>query len=209
LQLLLDEITSAVGDKNVKDESLFESALPILRKHLKIAEPVLFSGNNYSSEWEEEASKRGLPNIRRSFHAFDQFIDKKSIRLFSGILSEEELHSRYEVMVEQYAKTINIEANLMIEIFQTQILPAAQKDFLQRGVKRYDSLLEKAEEFAEEIKKMQSNLWDLGWEAKAKVFCELICPKMVELRALVDQLETLVDNALWPLPKYRELLFLI
>jgi glutamine synthetase len=207
LQLILDEIADVVKDRKLAGEALFAAALPVLRKHLKAAEPTLFGGNNYSSEWEEEAAQRGLPNIRRSFHAFAQFIEKKTARLFEGILTEEELHSRYEILIEQYAKTMNIEANLMVDLFQTQILPAAQKDMLQRGLK--EPLIEEAIDACEEVKKLQKQTADLGWEAKAKVFCELIAPKMAELRKKVDQLEMVVDNAMWPLPKYRELLFLI
>jgi len=207
LQLILDEIADAVGDRKLEGEALFASALPVLRKHLKAAEPVLFSGNNYSIEWEQEACARGLPNIQKSFHAFGQFVEKKSIRVFEGILNEDELHSRYEVMVERYAKTMNIEVNLMIEIFQTQILPAAQKDMMQRGIR--EPLIDEAIDAAAELKKLQSQTFDLGWEAKAKVFCELVAPKMEALRKKVDALEMVVDNVLWPLPKYRELLFLI
>lgn len=207
LQLILDEIADVVRDQKLEGEALLSAALPVLRKHLKSAQPVLFSGNNYSVEWEKEAASRGLPNIQKSFHAFSQFIEKKSIRVFEGVLSEDELHSRYEVMVEQYAKTVNIEVNLMIEIFQTQILPAAQKDMMQRGIK--EPLIDEAIHAAAELKKLQSQTHDLGWEAKARVFCELIAPKMAELRKKVDALEMVVDNVLWPLPKYRELLFLI
>jgi glutamine synthetase len=207
LQLILDEIADVIKDRKLTGEALFAAALPVLRKHLRSAEPVIFGGNNYSAEWEKEAEARRLPNIRRSFHAFAQFIEKKTLSVFKDILSEEELHSRYEVMLEQYAKTMNIEVNLMVELFQTQILPAAQKDMIQRGLK--EPLIDQAIYICEEIKKLQSQTYDLGWEAKGRVFCELIAPKMAELRAKVDQLEMVVDNALWPLPKYRELLFLI
>ncbi len=207
LQLILDEINDVLKDRKLTGDALLNAAMPVLRKHLKAAEPVLFGGDNYSAAWEEEAAKRGLPNIRRSFHAFAEFLDKKTTRLFQGILTEEELHSRYEIMVEQYAKAMNIEVNLMVELFQTQILPAAQKDMHQRGLK--EPLIDSSIALCEELKKLQSQTFDLGWEAKAKVFCELIAPKMAELRKKVDQLEMVVDNALWPLPKYRELLFLI
>lgn len=207
LQLILDEIGSAVGDRTLNGEALFAAALPVLQKHLKASQKVIFGGNNYSPEWEKEAEERGLPNIRRSFHAFDQFTQKKSISVFEGILNESELHSRYEVMVEQYVKTMQIEANLMIEIFQTQILPVAQKDMMLRGIK--EPLIDQAIRSAGEIKKFQSQLVDMGWEGKGKIYCDLIAPKMAELRSFVDQLEMVVDNAMWPLPKYRELLFLI
>ncbi len=206
LQLILDEVESELQDRKLTGEALFHAALPVLRKHLKAAKPVLFAGNNYSVEWETEAAARGLPNIRKSFYAFGQWIDKKTVRLFEGILSEAELHSRYEILIEQYAKTMNIEVNLMVELFETQILPVAQKDMRQRGVG--EPLIDEAIGLVEELKKLQAQTADLGWEAKGKVFCELIAPKMGELRHKVDQLEQRVDNALWPLPKYRELLFL-
>lgn len=210
LQLILDEIDDVVKDQKLVGEALFKAALPVLRKHLKAAQPILFGGNNYSAEWEKEAAARGLPNIRKSFYAFAQFLDKKSVALFQGILSEAELHSRYEVMVEQYAKTMQIEANLMIELFQTQILPVAQKDMLLRGAQKLmSSLIDEAISVSEEVKKLVGQTGDLGWEARAKVFCELVAPKMEEMRKKVDLLENVVDNALWPLPKYRELLFLI
>lgn len=207
LELILDEISAVVSDQKLSQEELLAASLPVLCKHLKRAKNVLFSGNNYSAEWEKEAEARELPNIRKSFHAFSQFTEKKNIAIFEGILNEEELHSRYEIMVEQYAKTMQIEAALMIELFQTQVLPAAQKDMRERGLE--EPLIEKAIQTAAELKKLLSQIVDMGWEAKGKVFCELIGPKMAELRTLVDQLEMVVDNALWPLPKYRELLFLI
>lgn len=207
LQLILDELSDTLKDQKLSGEPLFFAALPVLRKHLKASQPILFSGNNYSIEWEQEAAARGLPNIRKSYHAFAALLDKKTVALFEGILSEKELHSRYETLLEQYAKTMHIEVNLMIELLQTQILPAAQKDMRQRGLE--EPLIQEVIQKGEELKKLQAQTFDLGWEAKGKVFCELIAPKMEELRQGVDRLESIVDNALWPLPKYRELLFLV
>ena len=207
LHLILDEIDDVLKDRKLTHEKLFETILPVLRRHLKIAEPVLFSGDNYSEAWKEEAKKRNLPNIPKSFHAFSHFIDKKSIRIFDRILSAAELHSRYEILVEQYAKAMQIEVHLMVDLFQTQILPAAQKDMLQRGVE--EPLIAKTISLCEQLKVLQSQTTDLGWEAKAQVYCELIEPQMLQFRSMVDALEMVVDNALWPLPKYRELLFLI
>ena len=135
-------------------------------------------------------------------------IENKNRRIFEGILSEEELNARYNVLVERYVKEINIEANLMVELFQTHILPVAQKDFRQRGMED-DPLLDEARELTREIQKLQEQSSDMGWEAKVKVFLALLMPKMGDLRKRVDQLEKTVDNALWPLPKYRELLFIL
>lgn len=227
LQLILDEMDDAIQDRNLTGEKLYAAALPVLRKHLKNAEPVIFSGNGYSEEWVQEAEARGLPNIRKSFHAFSQLLDKKSIRVFEGILTEEELHSRYEIAVEQYAKTLNIETNLMIELFRTQILPAAIQDQKHRAksllalkelgvkspqlesLKTFTAAIDQASLDIDELEEIQKQLHDLGWEAKAKAFCELVVPRMEQARKSVDFLETLVDNALWPLPKYRELLFCV
>lgn len=228
LHLLLDEIQDVVKDQKLVPEKRFDAALPVLRKHLKEAQAVLFSGNGYSAEWVEEAAQRGLPNIRKSFAAFPQFLDPKCTRLFAGILSEEELHSRFEVYVEQYAKTVNIEINLMIELFRTQILPAALRDQKQRakalvvlkeaGLKPSHQQLTSLQEIVQaidqamtdidDLEKIQKQSHDLGWEAKGKVFAELAVPRMEQARKSVDFLETVIDNALWPLPKYRELLFL-
>lgn len=229
LELILDEIGNVVGDKTLSPDELYSAAVPILRKHLKTAQPVLFSGNGYSSEWIEEAERRGLPNIRKSFHAFSQLLDRKTVRVFQGILTEEELHSRFEVLVEQYAKTLNIEMNLMRELFRTQILPAAIQDQKRRAkalasmkdldlkpdihqinaLKELSSAIGQAIADIDEMEKIHSQAQDLGWEAKAKVFCELACPRMEQARKSVDVLETLVDNTLWPLPKYREMLFIV
>ncbi len=229
LQLILDEIDDAIKDRSLSGEALFAAALPVIRKFLKLSQPVLFGGNNYSDEWQQEAANRGLPNIRRSYHAFAQLLEKKSLRVFEGILTEEEAHSRYEIFVEQYAKTMNIEANLMSELFKTQILPAALQDQTNRakslaalkeaGLKAESHQIESLKAIAaaieqaigdiEEMEKVQKQTQDLGWEAKAKVFCDLVDGKMDQARKSVDRLETLVDNALWPLPKYRELLFIL
>ncbi|MDE3045561.1 MAG: glutamine synthetase III [Verrucomicrobiota bacterium] len=222
LELLLDEL-----DPIRERQNLLEASLPILSKHLKHALPILFSGNNYSKEWQEEAASRNLPNIRYSFHSFGELSEKKSIRALEEVFTEHELESRLEILYEQYAKTLQIEVGLMLEMFQTQILPAVQKDIGQRStslgkaqqvgvqsssqleqVEQMSSLLDQAIRVSRELIHLRDQTQELGWEAKGKVFCELISPKMHELRTSVDTLETLVDDALWPLPKYREMLFL-
>jgi glutamine synthetase len=219
LALILDELSDAVKDKrDLSQERLLELSLPTLRKHLKAAQSVLFSGNAYSEEWQQEAAERKLPNIRRSFHAFDQLREKKTIRIFEQILSEQELESRFEILVEQYAKQLDIEASLLIELFRTQILPAAQRDLAGRNspseaqkklVHNISARVDQSILAIDEVERLQSQTRDLGWEAKAKVFCELVAPQMEVARSHIDQLEMWVDDALWPLPKYRELLFLI
>ena len=102
---------------------------------------------------------------------------------------------------------MKIESNSSIKIFQEHNLPVVKKDIAFKEIK--EPLIDQAIRSAGEIKKFQSQLVDMGWEGKGKIYCDLIAPKMGELRSIVDQLEMVVDNAMWPLPKYRELLFLI
>jgi glutamine synthetase len=227
LQLILDEMESAgVKGENASQQDCLQAALPVLRKHFRAALPVLFGGNNYSQEWQSESLERGLPNFSSSFHAFHVLQDKKSIRVLEDVLSDKEIESRYEILVEQYAKTMNIEINLMLELFATQIVPAVQKDLRKRFsllqsaselgvrserqmqiVQQMSHLLDEAIGVSEEIRLNQTQAKEFGWEAKAKVFCELISPKMQHLRAVVDALELQTDHNFWPLLKIRELLF--
>jgi glutamine synthetase len=228
LCLIVDELEEAVS-KKTEGLSFYDLALSVVRKHFKMAKPVLFGGNAYTSEWEQEAAIRGLPNIKKSFHSFDQFLEPKSIRAFQGILTQEELSARYEVAVEQYAKMMNIEAHLMLELFRTHILPSALRDQKMRGkslkvlsdlgISLDPSVLETLKKMAsstgaalhaiDEIEKVLFQMYDLGWEAKAKVFCDLASLKMEAARHCVDRLEALVDDSLWPLPKYWELLTIL
>ncbi len=216
LQLILDEVE---GSPNPLD------ALPsVVRKHLKQSQDVVFGGDGYSSEWETEAKRRGLPNIKKSFHALSALLDIKSIRVLEGVLSERELHARYDIFVEQYAKTLWIETHLFIELFRTQILPAALKQqknwakslllLQQIGIssshellQTFNTTLETATSLIADIEHIREQALSLGWEAKAKVLAELASIKMEEARRAIDGLEGWMQDSLWPLPKYRELLY--
>ncbi len=156
LQLILDEIADVVKDRKLKGEALWKAALPVLHKTLP------------------------TEDTRKSFPAFAHLIEKKTVRVFETILSEEELHNLYESWIEKYAKTIENEANWMRKLFQTQILPATQKQMAP--------LLDEAILACEAIKERQEQMADLGWEAKAKVSCELLIPQMENLRKKVDAL---------------------
>ncbi len=225
LHLILDEIEDAIKGHPKQDR--LTAAWPVLQKHFKAAENVLYSGNNYSSEWKEEAARRGLPNIPKSFHAFSILRDPKTERVFHGVLSPDELGCRIEVLYEQYAKQMNIECNLMIELFRTQILPAAiqyqsqwaksiariadlkiMNDPQRKHLEILSEEINGAIKAVDELEQIKKQAQGLGWEALAKVFCELVEPRMEKARLAVDLLEGSVDDALWPLPKYRELLFL-
>jgi glutamine synthetase len=223
LQLILDEMEDALA---INPKEPLQAKLSVLRKYFKAALPVIFGGNNYSTEWHLEAAERGLPNIHYSFHAFYALQDKKSIRVLENVLDEKELESRFHILVEQYAKTMNIETKCMLEIFYTQIIPSVQSDLRKRfslfqsaaslGIQfaaqtkiasQMSLLLDEAIGISEEIGLLQEQSKDFGWEAKAKVFCELILPKMDHLRKVVDTLELQTDHDFWPMVKVRELLF--
>jgi glutamine synthetase len=154
-------------------------------------------------------------------------LESKTERAFEGILTSAELHSRHEIALEQYAKQMKIECNIMIDMFRTQILPAALKyqkiwarslalvkelnmatELQERDLRHFSGHIEQAIAALDELAKVKIEIEGLGWEALAKVFCELALPHMENARKAVDALELWVDNELWPMPKYRELLYL-
>ena len=227
LNEIVDEIEKKLGKKERSPRAFQQAALPIVRKYLKTSRPIRFTGDNYSAAWEKEAKKRRLPIIKRSYYAFESFVSKESIKVFEGVLEASELKARHEVMVEQYSKIMNIEAKLIVEMARTQILPAAiqyqkelaqsihavqqmgggvsvkeQAAFLRRLVKLIDLTIQQTQHLDERREKA----FDLSWEKRGKAFCDEIGPLAYGLRKLVDEIETLVDDKLWPLPKYRELL---
>ena len=228
LNTILDEIESKLGKKS-SPEAFAGVAMPVIRKYVKKSRDIRFSGNNYSPEWLQEAEKRGLPNIQKSLKAFAALKTPKSHKVFEEVLSKAELASRYEIMVEDYAKTMNIEARLMLELFRTQILPAAlkhqknfadslaslkqagapaslkQKSILTAFSKQLDDAITAVDRLESEQKKAASK----EGKACAEHFCNKVFPSMKKARHAVDALEGHVDDSLWPLPKYREMLFLV
>jgi glutamine synthetase len=200
----------------------------IIKKHKRI----VFNGNNYSEEWHAEAEKRGLPNLRSTVDALPALISKESIELFTKykVLSEREVHSRFEIFLENYKKTINIEAQLTSTISKTMIIPAAiryQTELAQSlvGAKsaginvgnlgEQETLLSDLSKTISELQKKTSALVTAAEHhapgdslAHAKHSKEAIIPAMNAVRALADKLETVVADDLWPLPTYREMLFI-
>nr|NGX43837.1 Glutamine synthetase [Chlamydiota bacterium] len=231
LNQMLDEIEKKFkkGKSKTKD-AFIEVAVPVIRKKLRDSKNIRFSGDNYSQEWVKEAKSRKLPNIEKSIYAFKAFTDKNTFEVFQGILTPGELQSRYEIFVEHYTHSINIEVNLMIEMFKTQVLPVAisqqgmmvnsissYKDFTQdpKALKEqtthltnFSRVIEKAMSLCNKLEQNQQNAASLPLVKKAEFFCQKILPMMEEFRGAVDAIETMVDDSLWQLPKYRELLFL-
>lgn len=226
LHLILDEVEDELS-KLLDKSDLFAAALPVLRKHLKAAQPVLFSGDNYSSAWEEEAKKRNLPNVKKSFHAYAVLRDPKTERVLQGVLTRDELESRFEIFVERYAKTIGIECNLMIDLYRTSLLPAAlrwQKEWARsvellnnlgidsssqkEKLRDFSSLVDRSLAALDALASLKKQIEGLGPEAAASAYCNIALPKMEAARAAVDALEGWIDRKLWPLPKTNQMLFL-
>jgi glutamine synthetase len=184
---------------------------------------VLFEGNGYSEEWHEEAARRGLPNNRTTVDALPSLTTDKAKTLFSsfGVLSERELNSRVGIYWERYVKVGSIEASCALDIAKTMILPAAARYLgelsggASSGSRGIASVAEKVASLADglvdgihALEHALHEAHDAGSvEAEARVYVDVVIPAQGVLREVADELETLVADELWPLPKYRELLF--
>lgn len=179
---------------------------PNLQKFLKASKPVRFTGDNYSIDWKKEASKRKLPFVTKSYEAFNSYLTPATAKALEGIFTKTEIKSRYEVSCENYLIQMNIDLELMLDIFNTQILPAAleyQKNMEKsvKGPHQKKRLINLSKQIDEAIK-----LADELAKSNRKLV-EKTTQKMEVFRESVDGLEKIVDDRLWPLPKYRELLF--
>ncbi|TCD05577.1 glutamine synthetase type III [Pedobacter frigidisoli] len=212
------------GDK--KDIAL----LTVIKKYIKESKSIRFEGNGYSQEWEDEAAARGLSNIKTTPKALDAYLTEKSAELFAAtnIYSKREIHARHEIMLENFYKKLQIEARVMGEVANTAIIPAAiayqnslianVKGLKEIGVDSKVSLdiVKKLSEHLEIVKtnidamleerKVTNKIEDtrekaIAYDEKVKTYFEVI-------RYHADKLEQIVDDSVWPLPKFRELLFM-
>ncbi len=222
-------LNTAVADslKHLADEleklepGDFAGLTTILSKTVRDHKQVLFEGNGYSEEWHAEAARRKLPNNRTTVDALPSLTTAKAKKLFAGfdVLSERELNARVEIYWERYVKVGNIEANCALDIARTMILPAAARYLgvlaaagpskgvgavVDKVTRLVDGLvaaidgLEHAQHAAHEAESVQD---------EARAFVDHVIPAQGRLREVADGLEALVSDDLWPLPKYRELLF--
>jgi len=200
----------------------------LLTKLIKENKQIIFNGNGYSEEWQKEAARRGLLNHRTSVDAYAEALKPDVVKAFEkyGVLNERELHARYDVAVEQYNKTINVEAQLMVLMANRYILPAAYKYQGQvaesvsavkaagatskEARKSLDQLVKLTDDFKQRADKLQDLLEHEsdGAEKHAKHFRDKIVPAMTALRETGDSLEAIVPHDTWPLPTYREMLFI-
>ena len=217
-------------EKLMKGGKSIEKAVgELLPKVIKENKRIIFNGNNYAKEWEKEAGKRGLLNLKNTVDALPQLITKEVIGIFEKykVLNERELHARYEIMLEQFNKTINVEGQLMVLMANRYILPAAF-DYQQQvatsvsavkqaggksveGKKVLDRLTKTNDEVKKRADKLEHALAHEGngsAEKHAKHFRDVVRPAMETLREAVDELELMMPHGQWPLATYREMLFI-
>ncbi|MCF6097182.1 glutamine synthetase III [Thermovorax subterraneus] len=234
LNTIVAESLSQIADRLEKASNLDEEVQALLQEIVKKHKKIIFNGDGYSEEWVKEAEKRGLPNIKNTVEAIPALIKEKNIRLMEkhGVLNRRELESRYNIMLENYIKTINIEALTMIDIAMRQIIPATieylakiaesinsiRSTGLKIATTAQTELLEEISTLLEEFKKKldeletslneASNMED-DLYAKASYYRDVVFSKMSALRETGDKLEKIVDAKLWPLPTYADILFLV
>lgn len=211
--------------ENAKDFD--REVISIIKDTLKNHGRVIFNGNNYTDEWVEEAKKRGLPNLKDTVEAASAFKRKENIEVFSrhNVLSEVECNSRYDIMLENYTKTINIEINTLIQMLRRLVIPASIKyigeisnsynNMDKCGVKNTSiyGMINELSTLIDNIIKITDQLEDLEnnqpklYKEQALYCKEKLVPKMNEIRQYVDKIETLTDKFTWPMPSYTDLLY--
>ena len=224
LDFIANDLEKATGGDVSKLPAAVEKLLQrIVAEH----KAVIFNGNGYSAEWHAEAAKRGLPNLKATPEALDVLVAPKNIALFEkyGVLSERELRSRYEIYLERYCKDLNTEAQSALQIAKTMILPAAyryQGELVDTASKlksigqtvhmgTLDKLTVLVGELEKTIEALEKSLaHHSAGDLRAEVthFHDIVIPVMTSVREVADQVEVILPDDLWPLPTYREMLFI-
>jgi glutamine synthetase len=223
------ELTAALKAKPKSAKGIEQTILEVVRDTIKETKAIRFEGNGYSDEWVKEAAKRGLPNLRKTPEALAELITPQAKKVIGelGIFSEAELVSRYHVRVERYIKNILIETDTLKSMVETQILPAA---YAYHGALAQAVVSAKAagvgapqsETLSKltglittlQTKRTALETWTTKVEAigseeeKAKALSLGVSEAMAEVRSICDELESIVADDYWPMPKYREMLFL-
>ncbi len=222
------EVEAQIKKGKKKEDAILE----ILKGYYKSSKSILFEGNGYGEEWVKEAKRRGLNNIKTTPEALNAYVTPQSKELFSNnnIFDERELEARYEIMQESYVKKIDIEARVLAQLATSHVVPAAidYQTKLANGIASlkaaglnksiYETQIAMVQEMASHIKTINDNVKKLLVETekahhitdthrRAVAFCHKVKPYFDVIRSSSDSLEFMVEDDLWKLPKYRELLF--
>jgi len=229
LNTIVAETLSEIADELEGAKNLNAKVQSLLQKYAKAHEAVLFNGDNYAEEWTQEAARRGLPNIRNSVDSINSMIEKENARVLirHGTLPAGEIKARHEILLENYVKTINIEAKTMLFMARREILPAVMKfaGDLAGGINAVETagvkpeaqlkLLEQVNDGASEIGRGIEALAEAVAKAaaaghadkKAVAYRDVVVPAMAALRQAADSIEPVIGADYWPLPTYAEMLF--
>ena len=225
------EVDALMNKKDLKkDEAIFN----VLREYIKLSKKILFEGNGYSEEWQKEAKKRGLSNNKTAPEALKERISKQTIELFESldVMNKKEIEARYEIQIEEYTLKVQIESRVLGDLARNHIIPTAVKyqnilienvkglkDIYGNTFKKYaQEQLELIQDISNRIEAINSGVTKMTNERKiandlqnsvktAEAYCNKVKPFLEEIRYHCDKLELLIDDELWPLTKYRELLF--
>lgn len=231
LNTIVAEEFSKFADRLECTSDLTAEIVALIKETVVQHKRVIFNGNNYSEEWVKEAERRGLLNLKTTVDALPVFVSKKSIDLFSKhcVFTEAEVRSRYEILLEDYSKVINIEALTMLDMAKREILPSciaySKMIFEALAVKKASGLAvatKREDEMAVKLSKMVESLMDkidaldmVSSKASgtsvtlqsAKYYRDYVVPAMQELRVVADELELMVGSDYWPFPTYADILF--
>lgn len=224
------EVEADVKKTGDREQSIFK----ILQSYVKKSKKIRFEGDNYSDDWKKEAAKRGLNNLASSPDALGAYISKSTIDLCkkTGVFSEKELHAHYEAMIDGYNHKMMIESRTLEELCLNYVMPAASEfqtnllnnlqglknigqdakkvaSYQVEMVERISSIMNKLHATGKKMSKAREQV--LKYQAspeRAEAFCQKVKPLMDEIREYCDDLELIVDDRIWPLIKYRELLFM-
>jgi len=231
LNTAVAEVLREFADVLENSTNFKEDLSNLIKKTIRDHKRIIFNGNNYSEEWVLEAKKRGLSNLKTTVDALPAFISPKSIEFFTRhhVFSESEIHSRYEILLENYSKTLHIEALTLIDMVKKGIIPACisyQNELLQllsskKAFKDFDSSLEeglisklsrlsgclavKLEALENAVIETKSAHMDAL--SLARFYRDRVFSAMSELRLIIDELETIVAKKHWPYPTYAEILY--
>ena len=224
----LDTVATELENARANGEELATSVGTLLTKVSKEHKRIVFNGNNYTAEWEKEAAKRKLLNLKNTVDALPELVKPQAVKLLERykVLDEREIHARYEIFLEAYNKTINIEGQLMVLMANRYILPAALEYQKRVGesvaavkagggssvqgrklLGTYTKLVDGFKAQTDVLAKLLDNHNGAPSEKHAAYMRDKVVPAMARLRELGDEIELLTPHELWPLPTYREMLF--
>ena len=232
----LTEFKKEVDELIEKGEPKISAIIQVIRKYIKISKPIRFDGNGYSDEWKEEAARRGLDCETSCPVIFDQYLTEDSVRMFesAGVMTRKELEARNEVKWETYTKKIQIEARVLGDLVMNHVVPVAieyqsklidnvykmkqifpteevekltaENMAIIRKIAEHTSYIKEHVDTMVEARKVANKIADE--RAKAIEYHDKIAPMLEQIRYHIDKLELIVDDQMWTLPKYRELLFI-